>query len=432
MTQPVLLLLATPVVFAIFAWLSGGRAPQILALLGTATTLVMAVALMSAPEGWDGSRPLLHVDGRAAFHAALASLIGLAASAVALGRPRGERDHAAPILLTVLGAALATLCARELGARLAALELLAVLSALLVGSDRGEGAMRAAWRHLAAATAGIALLAVGCTIAGVTTRTDVFALAPSDIAVAANGPRHIASMLVVIGLGALLGAAPVGVGVASLMRGVDGVRAAPVVALTSIAAIDLLTRFTLLTTPTPLLALGITSLALGALGSLRGDVGASSYATYAGLVLAGLGLGSPIADEAIVVALLANAAHVIARSLRLLAEETPLGGAFHFFARSLGFGGMPPTASFLATLMVLRIALAAGRPWLAAAIATAVAATGVALVRDARESEVATAHDANPYAFVALGVLALVLLGGGLVVAVPAGLAALVAAERTP
>lgn len=381
---------------------SAAAALAVLALALAVGARVLAGGPRLAAGGW------LHADALAALQLAVIGAVGLAAAlhaghsapAAAGGdggrRPPAWRFHA--LFQVLLGACALAAVANNLGLLWIAIEAGTLASALLVGFERRPGSIEAGWKFLLLGSVGLALALLATVL--------LYASAAGDFGqggaglqwnalreVAADLEPHfvrVAFVLALVGYGTKAGIAPMHAWMPDAYEQAPTPASALLSGAVGLTAMVALLRFHAIavrclgpeTTGGLLVAFGLVSMAFAAPFLLvQGDFKrllAWSGLESQGLALVALGIGTPLATVAGLLHLAYQSAakalaflaggHLVATygSRRLdhwggaLATAPAAGAAFAIAGAALT--GLPPTAGFVSTWLVVAGGLGAARP----------------------------------------------------------------------
>ncbi|HNU81894.1 MAG TPA: proton-conducting transporter membrane subunit [Thermoanaerobaculia bacterium] len=391
-----------PLALAVAVYLTPSRLwrPRLLAL-GAAIHLLLVGLALRAPAGSGGDWLRLDAPGRLLL--LLVSVLFLVCAVYAVGyleqRPERENRRFTACMLAVLGAMSLVAYAQHLGLLWVGIEATTLASAPLVYFNRSARSIEATWKYLLISSVGIALALLGSFFVGYAALLgggEASLLFPDLLARAGELSRpwlRTGFALLLVGYGTKMGLAPMHTWKPDAYGEAPGVVGAVLAGgLTSCAFLALL-RFTQLTAAAGegiyanrlLIAIGLLSMAVaGALLLGQRDLKrmlAYSSVEQMGILALAAGLGAA-ATFAALLHLVLNAfgkaglflaAGNLHRAfggkttgeIRGALRRLPYSGTVFLFGL-FAITGSPPFGLFVSKLLIVQVALAAGRGWLAA------------------------------------------------------------------
>ncbi|WP_175795886.1 proton-conducting transporter membrane subunit [Burkholderia anthina] len=402
-----LALVASPLVAAAICVLAG-RCVRVAEFANLAASIVCLVCALVLAFHVDGASTMLFgyvlVDAFAAWTLLCTTLVYCLASIYAVGYMRllAEERERLPRFYALFALFAATMIAgplmNNIGVYWIAIELTTLVSTFLVGFERGEEAIEAAWKYIIVVSAGISLALLGTVLfywAGSLVIGPTYDATWDTLRHAAPKMNpaltRLAFLLVLVGYGTKAGLAPMH----TWLPDAHSEGPAPVSAMLSGALLNTamlgIARFLTITDAaglpgvprTVLIAMGAFSLVIAALFIVRQQgvkrLMAYSSIEHMGVLALGLGFGGPLAIAAVLYHMLnhslakslmffgaGNAMRVIGTKsiggLRDVWGRFPVTGAL-WLAGAVAITGAPPFGLFMSELTLMRAGFATSNAW---------------------------------------------------------------------
>lgn len=400
-------LFAAPLVAAAICALAG-RSVRVAEFANLAASIVCLIAALVLVLQVDGARTMLSgyvlIDAFAAWTLLCTALVYCLASIYAVGYMRllAEERERLPRFYALFALFAATMIAgplmNNIGVYWIAIELTTLVSTFLVGFERGEEAIEAAWKYIIVVSAGISLALLGTVLfywAGSLVIGPTYDATWDTLRRAAPQMNpalvRLAFLLVLIGYGTKAGLAPMH----TWLPDAHSEGPAPVSAMLSGALLNTamlgIARFLTITDAaglpgvprTVLVAIGVFSLFVAALFIVRQQgikrLMAYSSVEHMGVLALGLGFGGPLAIAAVLYHMLnhslakslmffgaGNAMRVMGTKnidgLRGVWARFPVTGAL-WLAGAVAITGAPPFGLFVSELTLMRAGFATSNAW---------------------------------------------------------------------